>query len=540
MAADNAEAQGGDAVQTPGQSLTLYLATLRREWRLAACIVAACIVGGLVIASLSSKSYDATSKVLIGQRAQLDALLGASGYTPDPERDVNTNLAMITLEPVAESVRRSLGLGASPAELAGKITTEPEGASDVVSITARDSSPAGAARIANAFAVAFRDFRARSAQAAIDDAVQSARARAEALPPGADRDALESRRREIEAAGAFESGGVQIVRRASPGSAVASGGLLSSALLAALLGAVLAGLAIVVIARTDKRVRDEDELERLVGRPVLATVPTAASWQAAEQARDALATVAIRLTLSGTTARGSGKRRGVESARRLLVVSPGAGDGADEVTLGLAQALGELGRSVVAIEADLRQPSFAEQLGVDADPGLSAILAGRWKLEDAIVKLVPTTASGEVVSVLVGGEPCRAPQGLLAGSRMASVITEASGLARTVLISAAPAAASGDALALVRHVDAVLVVARLDRSRRDETARMIRALEEAHAHVIGAVATHGPPREGRGRDLGAAGGGSRVVVRTLHEPKRAEPSANGFHEAGKETPEVKA
>ena len=101
-----------DPFDTPANRMSMYWATLRRRWRLAAAILAVAVVTGVAVGMLMPNSYQATAKVLIGQRAQLDALLGAADYVPDPEREVNTNLALISLEPVAEDVRRRLGLRA--------------------------------------------------------------------------------------------------------------------------------------------------------------------------------------------------------------------------------------------------------------------------------------------------------------------------------------------------------------------------------------------------------------------------------------------
>ena len=155
---------------TPADRMSTYWATLRRHTRLVAALVAAAVLAGIGVGLLAPKSYDATAKVLIGQRTQLDALLGASSYAPDPEREVNTSLELVALEPVAENVRRRLGLDVSAPALAGKLSAQIDRNSNVVSITVRDASPSEAARLANAFALGFREFAASSSQASIDRA----------------------------------------------------------------------------------------------------------------------------------------------------------------------------------------------------------------------------------------------------------------------------------------------------------------------------------------------------------------------------------
>jgi polysaccharide biosynthesis transport protein len=477
--------QQGARSPTPAERMSMYYAALRRHWRLAACIVGVAVLVGLLVGALSPKSHDATAKVLIGQRTQVDSLLGAADYTPDPERDVNTSVELITLEPVAERVRRTLRLDLPASALVGKVSTAVDHNSNVVSITVRDASPERAARIANAFAVAYRDFRARSARASIEDAIASAETRATGLAPGPELDALEGKLRGLTAAAAFQTGGVQIVRRATAASAEASGSALKSAVVAGLLGVILAVVAIVVLARTDKRVRGEDDLEALLGAPVLATLPTPRSSNPAG-VRDALATLGLSLVLRLRSREAKAGRRNGRLQRVLLVTSPGAGEGTSEVALGLARALGDMGRRVIAIEADLREPTFARRLGLNPTAGLTDVVVGTRNLGEELVELAPTSAR---VFVLPAGAPFVLPQPLLAGEDMASLVASARRRAEFVLIAGAPAGSFGDSLALAPLADTVLVVARRDVTDREQALGMVEAFRQLDRPPLGVVIT---------------------------------------------------
>ncbi len=475
-------------VASPADRLSLYWATLRRRWGVAVGIVAACVTAGLVVGALAHKQYDATAKVLIDQRTRVDALLGASDYNSDPERDINTSVQLITQAPVADSAARKLGPGVVAGALPGKVATAVDSNSDIVSIIARDPSPERAARIANAFAVAYREFRARSAQAAIEDAVVSAEQRAANLPPGADRDAVEAELRRFRAAAAVQTGGVQIVRRASAASAVATPRLLSGVILSGFLGLVLASIAIFALARTDRRIRTADDLEAAVGRRVLATVPIWYGAGAVTPTLDALATAALTLTVRD--ARSSDGR--APSPSILLVTSAGPGEGAAEVALGLASAMADMGQRVVAIEGDLRAPAFAGLLGLDSEAGLGEVLDGSATLDDTLVEIGSQREGGASAWALPAGPPTPLPQPLLAGNRMRAVVAHARQRADVVIISGPPAATSGDSLALAVLAQGVLLVARLDVSRRDDVAHAVQALDDPDGRLVGAVATTGP------------------------------------------------
>jgi uncharacterized protein involved in exopolysaccharide biosynthesis len=96
--------------KTPGEALERYVSTLRRWWPLAAAIVLVAMLTAVVVAMGRPKSYEATAKVLLGQQRQVEMVLGTGDYSPDPERELNTSVQLITLEPIADGVRRALGL----------------------------------------------------------------------------------------------------------------------------------------------------------------------------------------------------------------------------------------------------------------------------------------------------------------------------------------------------------------------------------------------------------------------------------------------
>lgn len=454
--------------RTPVEGMHLYALTLRRRWRMALAIVALAAVAGFLVASLSAKSHDATAKVLLGQQRQVDALLGTSDFSPDPERELNTGIELITLEPIADGVRRSLGLPESASTLVSKVSTKVDRNSNIVSITVSDASAARAARLANAFAAGYRDYRSRSARATVDDAIASAQARLQRLAPGPDRTALATELRRLEVAGAFQTGGVQLVHPATAATATTRPRPLISALIGAMLGLLVAAVAVVVLARTDKTVRRARELEEATGRPVLAQIPATPTG-----ARDALVTLAMSLP----RARGR-----LAPPAVVLLTSPGPHEGTSGVALGLARSLEAIGELAIAIETDLREPTFAATLGVDEPEGLAGFLQGSAKLDGELVSLGGACA-------LPAGPAQEFPQPLLAGERMATLIEELRNDADVIVLAGAPVGVVGDALTLVGLVDLVVLVACLDVTRVDELQRAVSALEAAGSPPIGVVAT---------------------------------------------------
>jgi capsular polysaccharide biosynthesis protein len=459
---------------TPAESLERYVATLRRRWLLTAAIVLVAALAALAVSMQRPTSYTATAKVLLGQQRQVDALLGTSDYSSDPERELNTSVQLITLEPIAEDVRASLGLHEPAAALVGQVTTAIDRNSNIVSISVRDGDAARAATLANAFADAYRDYRGDSARAAVQEAIASAEARLRQVPAGSERDALRDELTRLEVAEAFQTGGVQVVHEATAESAVRRPRPLTSAIVGGFVGAVLAALMIIVLARTDRRVGGDRDLEDLTSSPVVAHVP-----RSRRGAADALVTLALAL-IHG--------RVGRAQASVLLLTSAGPDEGTPEVAVGLARALGAIGTHAIVIEADLRTPAFAAILGLPGTGGLAAVLAGTARLEDELVDV------GKAAAALPAGPPAELPQALLASEPMSAIVEEACGCADVVLLAGAPVGRVGDSAVLAGLVDEVLLVARVDVSRLEELRQAVRALTDAGIPPAGVVSTVRPAR----------------------------------------------
>jgi capsular polysaccharide biosynthesis protein len=426
-------------VSTAGADLHRYIATLRRQWVLAVAIVVVAAATGYVVAKLSQPTYAATSKVLLDQDRHVDALLGTTGYAPDPERELNTGVLLITLEPIAAEVRRSLDVQESAAALAARVSTATDRNSNIVSITAADANPEQAARIANAFAAGYRRYRRETVRDSVDQALAAARARRSSLVDASERRELDAQVRRLQAIAAFDTGGVEVVHRASAASASVSPRPAVSAFVGGFLGLILAAVAVVVLTRTDTRVREERDLELAVGRPVLAVV------RDPDDATEPLLPVAVSL-----------------AAPVVLVTSPGPEEGAAEVAFGLARALAFAGRSAIAIDADRGSVD-----GVD-------------RLDDALVPLTGPHEDGGWASAVAAGT--------LNLPRMAALVEAARERADMVIICGPPAA-----VALTDPAAYVLVVARLDFTRGDELRRVLRALTAAGAAPVGVVATTARP-----------------------------------------------
>lgn len=507
----------------PSEQLASYLRAIRRRWWIVALTSAAAGICAFIISSSGQKDYVASAKIMLDNSQPADAILQVpSNRSLDPERDVNTGVGLIKLETVAEAVKRDLGLNWTVVLLLRSVSASTQGNSNIVAISARDPDPQRATNIANAFAREYVAFRERTAQSAYKRAAQLARARLASLPSNSQNSnearTLKNELAQLDIAAALQTGGVQLMDEASLPTTPATMHVKSSTLIGVVLGFVFGSLLALLLERTDRRLKDEEGIEQVTGLAVLATIPQtkrvvlpgARDWYIHQEA---YATLAINIRYLALGA----------DLRCLMIASAEQGEGKTSTTLGLGTALASLGQRVIAIETDLRLPTFARYLDLEPSGGLAAVLEGLASLPEELVDIHtpsrPASLSGTEGSfeVLPAGRTAPDPHRVLTSARMHRILLEARSRADVVLVDTAALGSVSDALSFGigearSHADVVLVdaagsetvsdahglgsgidgalfVLRLKHATRDGVRRALRTLTNVGIDVAGLVVT---------------------------------------------------
>jgi capsular exopolysaccharide synthesis family protein len=165
----------------------------------------------------------------------------------------------------------------------------------------------------------------------------------------------------------------------------------------------------------------------------------------------------------------AGERRKMQA---FVITSAGIMEGKTLTAVNLSWLLAQTdGVSALLIDGDLRNPCAAEYLGLDAPVGLSEVLAGEARLEDAIVRLEPAG-----LHLLPGGSARDDVAELLSGPRFLSVLKQVRGMFGYVIIDAPPLGIFTDAAVLINRADAALIVARAGRTRYAALERLLEPL----------------------------------------------------------------
>lgn len=302
-------------------------------------------------------------------------------------------------------------------------------------------------------------------------------------------DGLLQRYKEVGVAGQLARNNISIVDRAEAPRAPYKPSLLKNLAFGALLGLVLGMLVAFLREFIDDTLKSSDDIEQRLRMPVLGIIPQLAPKQTIEQVRDDPRSAFSESYRSVRTALQFSTDHGVPHV--LLLTSSGEGEGKSTSALSLARNLAQLGKRVLLIEGDLRNPSLHRTLGMRADVGLSSVLAG---VSTAAEAMKPT--GDDRLQVILAGPLPPNPAELLAGARLASLLGEASAQFDQVVIDGPPVLGISDAPILANLATGTLLVVRAGRTKVGSAQVATKRLVAARAHMIGALLTMYDARHG--------------------------------------------
>ena len=468
---------------TASELLTSALTVLARRWRLAAVVVLITALTGFALSAREPKRYAATAQVVVASGGQLQGLALGTNSTEqtDLERTANTDLALVKLQSISARVRDELRLRMTARELLSKVTTTYEGNSNILGINVLDSSPTRAAAIANGFARGYQRFRRDATRATLQAALDSARSRLIALGPSkADTPfakLLNDSINRLQIASVVDPGEVKIAQSAVPPRSEANRRPIVTGFIGLIVGCVLAAALLALLERLDDRLHDEQSAERLFGAldlKVLSSLWLGRGARGEAQEQRTLARLAARLM-----------RSAAEGDQVVMIAAPADPVVSVNLTIGLAKALGNLGRRVIVIDANLAQPGIGGA-ALNESPGLSALLAGETVLEAELHELRHDGAGQ--IEVLPAGSAQVPPELALSGDAMRRVLHQARQWADVVVVAGPPLLSGAEPVTLVPLADAILVVAKIGDTTAREARDSVELLRELDATVLGVVA----------------------------------------------------
>ena len=253
-----------------------------------------------------------------------------------------------------------------------------------------------------------------------------------------------------------------------------------------------AGLAL-LRSRSDRRVRDGEELAAAGEVPVLASVGRSRAIRRGkpfaelpEQDAEVFRFLHGKLRFAGG---------GAPPPRTVLVTSARDGEGKSSVASYLAAAAATAGARVLLIEADMRRPSLPKWLDAGAGAGLVEVLDGALPMEEAIAS---TPHGRGVLDVLPAGSTSAEAALLLQSGRMRDLLEQSRTVYDLVIVDTSPLGLVADALPLLSRVDGVLIASLVGLSSAPDVHRLRWQIAEMGGRVLGVVVSKGRANSGYG------------------------------------------
>ena len=262
-------------------------------------------------------------------------------------------------------------------------------------------------------------------------------------------------------------------------------------MLAAFLVGILAALSFIFLrVYLDNTVKTPSDVKAYLGIPLLGMIAKDPRGKQGKKGKneDLPALITLEKTTSPISESYRSLRTNVEFAslnlvtQSLLITSSGRHEGTSTTVANLAVSMAQTGKSVLVLDADLRQPSQHTLFGLEKGQGLANALVRNQDYQQYIQK---TAVPG--VSVLTAGPSPANPAELVGSERMKQLIQEVSGQFDHVLIDTPPIGTVTDAAILAQEVEGVLLVLASGEVNKESAQRALELLDNVGAKMLGSV-----------------------------------------------------
>jgi polysaccharide biosynthesis transport protein len=511
---------------TGQNDLRSYLRVLWRWKYLIVLLVVAAPAVTWVLEHGKPKIYQSSTLVGISSETVNSSLLsGSGGFSTS---NISVIARLVTTPRFADVAGALMKPPTSGASIVGGVSASGDPTTNLITITTTENSPTRAAAIANAFAQALVNNQQQSAINAIKASIKGIKSELSHLSrTNANYGTLSQQLQQLQASLSTQSSQASILQSATPNDTPIGPHLRRSLELGFVIGLLLAFAVVMIAESADRRMRSPDDLASLTDLTMLAAIPPHAfsgDLQSRPEDEEVFQMLRTSLTYFGDSA---------NRIRSVMITSPGEKEGKSTVAAKLALASAKAGLDVALIDADLRRGGASAQFGIQAQRGLGALLESRSPVESALFEWPLEGPSHGRLRIVPAGPPPANPSALMSSDHMRTVISSLQAQSDLVIVDTPAALAVSDSVPLMRAVNGVVLVARMNHSSRETIHRLQGIIESAHGNLLGVVATgvqsgpgyekysqsyYGPgtpePKRRRGRKTASqrpASGGVRLV-----------------------------
>lgn len=254
-----------------------------------------------------------------------------------------------------------------------------------------------------------------------------------------------------------------------------------SAMLSAVVGAMLVAGLVFLVTLLQDQIRDPDEFPHRWGIPVLGQIAkfntsrTNIITQAQPRSPDAEAFRALRTNLRFSN---------IDTPiKTLLITSPSPAAGKSTIAANLATVIAQNEQEVILIDCDLRRPTLHKNFKVSNRIGLSDyFIRSTEKLSGLVKKL-----SIDRLHLITSGNLPPNPSELLGSKKMSEMISMLEKRVDLLIMDTPPVLVVTDAMVLASRMDGVVLVIDTKKTKRNAVKQTIEQLRQVNANIIGVV-----------------------------------------------------
>ena len=167
--------------------------------------------------------------------------------------------------------------------------------------------------------------------------------------------------------------------------------------------------------------------------------------------------------------------------KTMVITSSEPGEGKSTTAGNIALSFAQSEKSVILIDCDLRKPSLHRKFKVSNLVGLSDVLIGKEKMNDAVNEY------SENLHILTSGKLPPNPSEMLGSKAMGRLLEELKSKYDIIILDSAPLQAVTDAQILSTKVDGTILVVRAEKTKKESVKNAVDLLKNVNANIIGMV-----------------------------------------------------
>ena len=170
-----------------------------------------------------------------------------------------------------------------------------------------------------------------------------------------------------------------------------------------------------------------------------------------------------------------------DEIKTIVITSSEPGEGKSTTAGNVALAFAQADKKTIMVDCDLRKPSLHRKFKISNMVGLSDILIGKEKIEEAIHEY------NESLDILPSGKLPPNPAEMLGSKAMEKLLEDLKVKYDKIILDTAPLQAVTDAQVLAIKADGTIIVVRAHKTKKESIVQAKNLLEKVGAKIIGTV-----------------------------------------------------